>query len=312
MSVQMARHHGALSAAEVGDKGVTTRPASTALLSVDSFDRTQEDAEGNQITSGISTNFSINKNQSIFNGFFNRIAVAEVVLDWCIPNISKVTLNNSMSVTVGATTILFTIPDGHYTVADVLDRIVYELNLPTPDGFGAGTFRLEDQFGVAWSATSWGAVYLATTAGGNFTINTTKLQQQLTLQTGVAGDAFPVTCANLLNIRYIDFVSPQLTYNQDLKDNTTAISQRDTLYRWCLAYDNVPPSLDRYGYPIYQGYQEFVARRVLPYPKQILWDPRQPIGQLSFQVYDDGGELLVPSVYGGEMEFQMSLLLSEN
>jgi hypothetical protein len=37
-----------------------------------------------------------------------------------------------------------------------------------------------------------------------------------------------------------------------------------------------------------------------------------PIGQLSFQVYDDGGELLVPADYQGELEYQMNLLLSEN
>jgi len=308
----MARHHGTMNAAEVEDRATTTRPSSTALLSVDSFDRTQEDSAGNQITNGISTDFLINKNQSIFNGFFHRIAVTEVVLDWCIPNISSVTFNNTMSVTVGGVTILFTIPNGQYTVADVLDRIVVELNLPGPNGFGVGFFRIEDQFGAVYGPGSYGPAYLATTAGGNFTINTTKLQQQLSLQTGVAGAAFPVTCPNILNIRYIDFVSAQLTYNQDLKDNTTAITSRDVLYRWVFAYDNVPLNLDRYNYPIYQGYQKFIARRVLPYPKQIRWDSNQPIGQLGFQVYDDGGELLVPSAYSGELEYQLSLLLSEN
>lgn len=313
ISTQMARHLGAAGRIEESvDRAVTVRPSSTALLSVDSQDRTQEDSAGNTITNGISTNFIINKNQSIFNGFFSRIGVTEVVLDWCIPNISDQTFNNTISITLGPTTIISTIPNGHYTVADVLDRIVYELNLPAPNGFGVGTFRIEDQFGAAWGAGSYGPAYLATTGGGNFTINITKLQQQLTLQQGVAGNAFPVTCPNILNIRYIDFVSPQLTYNQDLKDNTTAIVQRDVLYRWVFAFDNVPLSLDRYGYPIFQGYQHFVHRRVLPYPKQILWDPKQPIGQLSFQVYDDGGDLLVPADYEGEMEYQMSLLFSEN
>lgn len=315
ISAQLAQRLGAAGRIEEEqDKAVTTRPSSTALLSVDSQDRTQFGANGAAITSGISTDFVINKNNSLFNGFFNRIAMNEIVLDWCIPNISPVTFNNTISITLGPTTIISTIPTGHYTVADCLDQIVATLNKPVIDGgFGPGTFRLEDQFGAVWTVgTSWGNVYLATTGGGNFTVNDTKLADQLTLQVGVAGNAFPVTCPNILGIRYIDFVSSQLTYNQDLKDNTTNATARDVLYRWVFAYDNVPPVFDRYGYTIFQGYKSFISRRYLNYPKQIRWDPTMPVGQLSFQVYDDGGDLLVPEDYEGEMEYQMSLLFSEN
>jgi hypothetical protein len=315
IGVQMAKQLGmAGRVAEDLDKAVTIRPSSMAVLAVDSQDRTQFADDGSLLqTNGISTDFIITKLNSLFNGFFNRIAMNEIVLDWCIPNISDQTFNNTISITLGATTIISTIPNGHYTVANVLDQIVATLNQPGPFGFGAGTFRLEDQFGAAWvTGTSWGNVYLATTAGTNFTILDTKLAQQLSLQIGTPGNGFPVTCPNILGIRYIDFVSSQLTYNQDLKDNSTNRTARDVLYRWVLAYDNTPPLLDRYGYPIYQGYQSFIARRYLDYPKQIRWDPTMPIGQLSFQVFDDSGNLLVPANYQGELEYQMNLLLSEN
>ena len=302
----MARHLGAAGRIEEGvDRAVTVRPSSTALLSVDSLDREQTPG------SGTSANFIINKNQSLFNGFFHRIALNEIVLDWCIPNVSAYTENNTLTVTTtaGPTTHTITLADGHYLIADVLDTIVSLLNT----AFGAGTFRLEDSFGNAWGAGSYGTVFLATTGGGTFTIAASTLQSQLGLATGVAAaNAFPIVCPKLLPYYYVDFVSPQLTYNQDLKDNTTSVIARDVLYRWVFAYDNVPSALDRYGYPILQGYKEFVTRRYLNYPKQVLWDPKQPLGQLSFQVYTSNGDLLDPTALGGEMEYQMSLLFSEN
>lgn len=306
MAVQMARRGGPAAPIETGlDQGTTTRPPSTAVLAVDSLDRAQTPG------SGTSANFVINKNQALFNGFFNRIALNELVLDWCIPNIGAYTENNTLTVTTtaGPTTHTITLADGHYLVADALDTIVVELNT----AFGAGTFRLEDQFGAAWGATSYGTVFLATTAGGTFTIAASGLQGQLGLATGVAAaDSFPVICPKLLPYYYIDFVSPQLTYNQDLKDNSTSQVARDVLYRWVFAYDNVPPTEDRYGFPILQGYKEFVTRRYLSFPKQILWNPAMPVGQLSFQIYTSNGDLLNPTALGGECEYQMNLLFSEN
>jgi hypothetical protein len=309
ISVQMAKRMGSSAPIEEGlDKGITVRPPSTALLSVDSLDRTQ--VPGNQS----SANFIINKTNSIFNGFFNRIAMNELVLDWCIPNVAAYFENNELTVTLtsGPVTNTITLADGHYLIADVLDSIVTQLN--DAGAFGPGTFELQDASGNAWVAgTSYGTVFLATVGGGTFTIGASNLQAQLGLATGVAAaNSFPVICPKLLPYYYIDFVSPQLTYNQDLKDNTTSSVARDVLYRWVFAYDNVAPPLDRYGYPILQGYKEFVTRRYLSYPKQILWNPKTPLGQLSFQVYTSNGDLLDPTAIGGEMEYQMSLLFSEN
>jgi hypothetical protein len=305
MAVQMARNRPVGGA---DDNAVTVRPSSTALLSVDSLDRVSGGGSG---TSG---NFLINKNQSIFNGFFTRIAMTEITLDWCIPNVSDYLQNNTFTVTVGPTTITIDVPDGTYTVAECIDTILSLLNAPIPAGFGPGTFRIEDRTGAAWSpGTSIGLAYLATTGGGNFTITPTDLSESLGINGTVANSQFPFICPKLLPYYYLDFVSPQLTYNQELKDNTTNAFVRDVLYRWVFAYDNssVVP-LDKYGYPILQGYKSFVARRYLSYPKQILWNPSQPVGQLSFQIYTSNGDLLNPTALGGECEYQLSLLFSEN
>lgn len=303
MMAQMMRHMGTGGRiAETEDKAVTVRASSTALLSVDSLDRTQ--VAGTQT----STNFTINKPNSIFNGFFNRIAMNEIVLDWCVPNISDEydPANNVFGVTMnpGPGAFSVTIPSGHYTVEEVLDYVIAGLNALA----GAGSFRLEDANGNAWTS---GPVYLGSTIG-TFDVDPTELAKQLSLDTVItAQNSYSILCPKLLPIYYIDFVSPQLTYNQDLKDNTTSQIVRDVLYRWVLAYDNVPIPTDAYGFPIYQGYRAFISRRYLNYPKQILWNPTQPVGQLSFQIYSSYGELLDLTNLGN-LEYQMSLLFSEN
>jgi len=291
--------------AEDLDKGVTTRASSTALLSVDSLDRNQTDP------SQSSGNFLISKNQSLFNGFFNRIAMNEIVLDWCVPNISAGFNNNKFGVTLspGPGAYSVTLPVGHYTAAEALDYILAGLNSLA----GVGFFRFEDINGAVYVAgTSVGPVCLATTAGGNFSVDNTPLAKQLSVDTTGTGNNFPFGCPKILPIYYLDFVSPQLTYNQDLKDNTTSAIVRDTLYRWVFAYDNGPIPLDKYNYPIFQGYRPFITRRYLNYPKQILWNPQMPVGQLGFQVYDQDGNIVDAADYEGEMEYQMSLLFSEN
>lgn len=304
----MARHLGTAGRMEVdADRAVTTRPSSTALLSVDSLDREQTP------TNQSSGNFLINKKQAIFNGFFHRIALVELVLDWCIPNISGKysPANNVFAVDLvpGPGSFSASLPAGNYTVADALNKIIALLNASA----GAGSFRIEDSTGAAWvPGTSTGNPFLGSTIG-DFVVVAGELAQELGIQSGGPGAlAYPIVCPKLLPIYYIDFVSPQLTYNQDLKDSTTSEIVRDALYRWVFAYDNGPIPLDAYNFPILQGYKPFISRRSLNYPKQILWNSASPIGQLGFQLYTSYGDILDPAELVGTCEYQLSLLLSEN
>ena len=305
----MAKHLGAAGRIEEDlDKAVTVRPSSTALLSVDSLDREQT------ATNQSSGNFIINKKQSLFNGFFNRIALNELVLDWCIPNVSAAyqPANNSITVDLvpGPGSHTVTIPDGNYTAAQTIDAIVRALN--DPGAFGPGAFVIWDATGAPYNASVGGLAYLHCTLG-NYAFVPSELQGQLGIASNPAGsNNSPFVCPAILPWRYIDFVSPQLTYNQDLKDNTTSVVNRDVLYRWVFANDNGSQTLDKYDYPIFQAYKSFIARRYLNYPKQIRWDNKMPVGQLSFQVYTPYGDLLNPAEFEGEFEYQMSLLFSEN
>ena len=271
------------------ERGVSIREPSTANLLIDSVDRTSGTESGD---------FLINKGQSILNGFFTRLGVVEVVLDWCVDNISNITQNSSLAVQTSTGTHLVQLDDGQYTVKGCLDALIAALNA-VPG------------IGMTFSIYQNPAGFVDISGSAPFTILPGNLQQELNLTPDVSGGLFPVNCPVLLPYTYLDFVSNQLTYNQDLKDTTTNPIERNVLYRWYLAWDN-EPSYDAYGYPILQGYKRFIQRRYIPFPKQIKWDARQPIGQLSFQVYNSQGNLMLRNqAFNGEIEWKMTCLVSE-
>ena len=267
------------------EKASTFRFPSTANLYIDSLDRTQ----------GTSANFLINQKQNILTGFFTRLAVNEIVLDYGIPNIRAVDTNNTISVLVGASPYNITLNDGFYTAKEALDRIVALLNTAV----GSATFSI--------TTDADGDASLTNTS--NYTIVETTLSQQLNFTGGAtASTSKLVESPVILATKYIDIVCDNLTYCQDLKDTSTNSNARDVLYRWYLAWDS-ECSYDAYGFPILQGYRQFIQRRYLSFPKQIKWDNNQPIGQLSFQLYYSDGSLY--DTTNGELEFNMSLLVSE-
>lgn len=272
------------------EKGMTIRFPSTANFLIDSFDRDDRYPSA--------ADFQIVSTNSLVNGFFTRLAPVEVILDWCIDNIAAYWGNNTLQINDGTTTYTLTLADGQYTVQQALDALV-----------------------VAATAAVTGTTFSvggATGASGAKTIEATKavtflpgsLQAQLNIAANASGLSFPINCPNLAPTTFIDFVSQQLTYNQDLKDSTTSPIKRDVLFRWYFAWDG-PAPVDTYGYPINQGYQRFVQRRAIAFPKQIRWDTLQPVGNVSFQVYDSAGNPLRPEIAAGEFEWKMSLLVSE-
>jgi hypothetical protein len=297
-------------------KAVTTRPSSTANFLIDSADRDQEAYPS-------SGTFQIVKKQSIFNGFFNRMSVQEVVLDWGIPNISLVAENDTFTIDYDdnvnpAVEHTISLPTGFYSAEQALDTIVSQLNVSvgTPGAFvissgNTGVYLDIDQ---------------AVVPGGTFEIlSTSALNQPNNLAEEIFATSqidngfsasYPIIAPRILPYRYLDFVCSQLTYNQELKDADTSEQSRDVLYRWYFGWDQ-ETSYDGYGFPVLQGYRSFVARRLIAYPKQIRWASVQPVGNLTFQVYNDSDEIVNaedfdPADGGAEMEFQMTLLLSED
>jgi hypothetical protein len=271
------------------DKAVTFRVPATANLMVDSADR-------NTTVNPSAFDFQITRPNSIMNGFFTRCGTTEVVLEWGEPNIlsGEITLDISGASTRSQAT--STIFNSFFNVANLLDYIVGDLS--GTNGVGLSLSQVDGYWGI--NAT-----------GGRFRVISTPLAVALGIDTSA-----PLATRKIINgvpdlrlYRYLDFTSPQLTYNQDLKDTSTAIYNRDVLCRWYMAEDT-QEFYDVYGFPILMGYEPFVRRRIYNPPKQIKWDNNIPVGNLSFQVYNDDGSLMLPSE--AKTNWLMTLQLSEN
>jgi hypothetical protein len=243
------------------------------------------------------------------NGFFSRIAVAEVVLSWAEPNI-KTGFNDTFTITDLSGTFTATLPEGFYTFKQAIDQIVILLNAT------AST--------LTFSVSGIGPTF-SLNAGSNFEI----VSSPLVLQMGFVSDVednkhFIYGSPMLLRFHYIDFVCSVLTNQQKLKDASTGSNSgvegyantfvRDVLCRWYLAESDSQPALDAYGFPILLGYTGFFSRRGFAYPKQIRWESNIPVGNLLFEVYNDTGTPIGTSIDGStyNTNWYMTLLVSED
>ena len=293
---------------------------STANLLIDSQDR-------NNVNTTPSTDFSISKQENLLSGYFTRFGVNEIVLNYFIPNISPTYGSNTFSLTVNGVTQVIVIQPGNYTVSSLLQYILDDLNFGSnqlPPNYALNLFP---NFVFQLDGTP-GNYYLfcfdytipAAPVLQNYTINTTILANLLRLPQNIPYTGFKLINPYLIpnQLRYLDFVCTNLTYQQGLKDGTTSNFTRDVLYRWNFGYSE-QGLLDDLGYPIHQGYIPFVSRRYLNFPKQIKWDTQQPIGQISLQVYKADGTILQVSPDNtqatllalGGLEYSLGLLVSE-
>ena len=289
------------------DRAITIRQPSTANLMIDSQDRA-DPITGSFTAQPSAFNFQIQRTSSILNGFFTRIGTSEVILEWSEPNVRVDLSNNFLSVntSAGDVTIFLSNP-GFYNVAQAMDAIVKAAN-----AYGTiGTWTID--------LTTYAAPTLVSTVA--FRVADSALARQLSLTTSnVVRTTYNIVVdPDLRQFRYIDFVSSQLTYNQDLKDASTAPIVRDVLCRWYFSWDTQPNS-DKYGYPIEMGYNAFCLRRLFNPPKQVRWNSVQPIGNLRFEVYGDNGLLVtqfatpstrLPGVIKWNTNWLMTLQVSE-
>jgi len=126
-------------------------------------------------------------------------------------------------------------------------------------------------------------------------------------------------------IRYVDIVCNQLTNPQALKDQTSQTVSRDMLCRIYIAGSPTTQSTVAANDPSFcpAGCAPTTIYRNFTMPKQIQWIPNAPVGgYLTFQVYDDTGDLLdnaislagqgpLGSIGGDTVDWSMSMLVSE-
>lgn len=344
IATQLARFHGAKTAEEIQDRAITTRPSSMAVFGVDSDDR-YTDYLTRRVKPSYPFSINITKNQALLNGFFTRIAVSEFRMYWTLPNIATWWGNNTLTY-YETTTPAFhtiTIPNGFYdlqTLMGVIEALVQADGvltnfIATANVDGSSSYSSGDAQLFYWVAPSTQTRTLYDMLN-LITKGVPLIPQATTQQGGVA---------NMKPTDFVDLVSPQLTYNQDVKDGSTAPIVRDMLVRIYLDDDNRQFTrtqtnlFDNAGAPTGRqvpqytpddgitGTSPFMIYRQFPYPKQVQWNNASPLGNLTFELYDDQGRSIqdlfnsvlpaddptrLGQYYANSFVWNATLLISEN
>lgn len=341
IATQLAARHGARDAAEVEDRAITTRPPTTAVFGVDSDDR-YKDYATRRTNPSYPFSITIAKNESLLNGFFTRLAVSEFRMYWTLPNIGAVWGNNTLTYydSVSAAQHTITIPAGYYDLQDlmgVIEALVQAQGF-LPSFIATANANGSSSYGTGTADTFYWVAPTTKTRTLYDMLNLTNTLPTPTLATTQQGGI-----ANLKPTDFIDVVSPQLTYNQDLKDGSTAPIVRDMLVRIYLDDENRAPCrvqtnlFDSTGAPA--GHQvpqsdptdsitgtcPFMLYRQFAYPKQVKWNDTQPLGNLTFELYDDQGRSIqdlwnaiqpatspAGQYYANSFVWNMTLLITEN
>lgn len=295
------------------EKGVTIRYPATANLFLDSADRNSIlDSSGQNISTP--WDFVLSRQQPLINGFFNRIGTTEVVLEWCLDNISPVLGNDFFGIMdTSGNTVFATLPAGAYRVQEVLDTITNRLNFACANNNPVVTGY---DFNILVFPNGQVALQNDDVGGREFRIMPGKLARQLSLNNESVptpqGDVYDIECPDIRPYRFIDFVCDQIVQVQDVRDASTQEGIRDSLCRYYFA-DDAPNTLDSYGFPILMGYTRFCQRRLFNPPKQIKWDNNLPLGGfLRFSVYGDDGKVITEVSNFSESNWLMTLQFTEN
>jgi hypothetical protein len=299
MAVQLAKRGGPSAPIDDGlDRAVTVRPSSTALFGIDSKDRYATYSQ--RVTNPTSPyDFAIVKQQSLLNGFFSRIALTEIVLPWYIPNITDEVTSINVVTSTGTTLITIAGAGAFLTPDEIAANLQTEIQ--TVSGLS--------NVGVAYVDGAFAFVDITTPTPPQFAfarvapVESYQLFDFLNLNKDNTvlreGEQYsgPTRCRWT---EYVDVVCSQLTYNQDLKDGSSARVERDVLARIYLEFedDKTQPVFNSATDEIelsdldIPGVSPFTINRKFPMPKQILWDKTAPLGNLTFQLYDDKGRIL--------------------
>lgn len=313
------------------DVVVTSRPSATAILAIDSADR-YSTFLSDTLTFTSPYSFTITRNQSLFNGFFKRIAVTEFVFPYYIPNVNASTNQLYFKKNAGATTAI-TLAKGFYNPTQLAAEVETLLQaggfasatvtfVKTPSPYVTGTFLIETNTADTIQFLRGNTTSLP---NSDTNINRFQLFDMMGLADDDAVEVGGVRVAPCRPIEYIDVVCSQLTYCQDLKDASTSILFRDVLARIYVETNVAPVVVYSGGTAVdtidtIPGTFPFTMYRRFETPKQIKWDNDIPIGSLKFELFDNYGNPLNSGVaaFGGDdnnsfmPDWKMTLLISEN
>jgi hypothetical protein len=281
----------------------TIRQPRSAYLLIDSADRIQQ-SELNpedilEQDQPPLNDFTIFKRQPFLSGYFTRLSVTEVRLDYNTPNINP--RNNKIDVDVSGvvSTTTLTVPQGYYTPTEFAAALQTELNDIAGNTWTVTyndenyNFIIVNTTNNEWSFTPYAYDTVAQTFKGLYY----RMNWAAGLGPGTAGDDITMASSSFPSLRYTDYIdvcSRQLTQYQKVKDNSTRENQTPAvlcrLYLANYTCENVGKTpMDETCWP---GLGPSVVHRIWSVPKYSAWSPGQFIDQIDIQLRDDVGNLL--------------------
>ena len=229
---------------------VIIRPSATTLFAISSTDRYSSWSQ-RRSTPTSPFSFIIQKNQSLMNGYFRRLAMTEFRMNWTLPNIAQAWGNNIVTISYILSALTYTfqviLPDGFYgaeELANYLQAFIrnggYGVNSST---FVAGIPNFivnvtnENEDDQMYFIAPSGYTFWFSAIGSTYR----ELFDMLTLPilTTPGLSSFQSGVPDLRATEYVDLICSQLTNNMKQKDSSSAPVVRDMLAR-IYTDDDVP------------------------------------------------------------------------
>jgi hypothetical protein len=315
----------------VENPGMPIRQPATALMTIDTANRTA----GTKVN-----NLYINKQQTLMNGYFTRVALTELNMDWDIPNVNP--YNNTFKMVFYYGTgvfkaVQFEVTEGFYDMqqlASELETLIQTYINTDVDLTGLYTIditanQVVREFTITNTNVSnklFGIVPIFSVRSDASDL--CEIMGLSTVDPTLQFKTIVGSYATMLYTPYFDIVSQQLTKKQNVADNSTSVNTgKNLLARIYLNQLGILPNkaIEDPNYPEeILGVSPFTIHLEFNQPKQIYWDTKEFINVVDLTLYDNKGRVLYerPSSFNpddnteylvgtGETNWQLTFQITE-
>jgi hypothetical protein len=296
-------------------------PLSDAIFTVDTRDGLKADSSGYiQIGSGTVYDINIYKNQQLFSGAVQRVALTEINMPWVCPNVNE--YNNVLYLTpeIGDE-FEMTLSTGFYTPEELANAIESVLNGAVVFGSSSWVVSYNDNLPI--NIINFKSFKILNNDDKKFKINPKYGQSKgygtnldgskvlrtdtLATMTGLAGNnpiiapgatsQFSSTWiggyASMLYTTYIDIVSSILCKNQNVRDTSTSnFTGQNILARIYIAPEGYTKTENEDGSSNILGTRPFHLHYNFPVPKEIQWNQDEFLPSCNIRIQDMFGNVL--------------------
>ena len=306
---------------DTGERATTIRNPNSALLLLDSRDRYNLDKDGlyYQIPETNPNNILINHQRTLGAGQIKRIAVTEFSFPWSTPNVNERTNNLTITDIPTNQEYYIVVPENFYTPSELASEITSILT--TSGWINATTNVPEPLYNAPWNCAvdNIGRFTLTSiVSGSDWEVQPTSGIAQLTnifaksTALNTPNPAYKYITGGIASMaytKYVDVCSKTLTKFQNLKDSLTQLNYTDIICRIYLENDTNTPTSDTSYFasrPCLNICKQFSC------PKYILWNENEMVFSIDIELYDDSGELLYIPKDNWDLDYFLTIQMSES